>query len=356
MNAGFGHHSRIQLRGRNLALLVERLSPLRDAKHPIAEVVLVNDGSRDRSGEVIEQLAARYPWVHGIWLMRNYGQHNALLAGIRAARYDTIVTMDDDLQNPPEEIPRLLQKLEEGYDVAYGTPQSPQHGFLRNIASRITKIVLQDAMGAETARNVSAFRAFSDPLAERHGGLSGSVRFHRAMLLTWGAARFAAVGVKHNPREIGKSNYTVGKLIAHAVNMMTGFSALPLQIASLLGFAFTLFGMCVLAFVLARYVIYGGGVPGFPFLAAVIAIFSGAQLFALGVIGEYLARVHFRLTDRPTYTIASTTSDKNRYDACLYANSLNGIPISSGSASRAYPVTASRVTNSPAPNHGAAQT
>jgi undecaprenyl-phosphate 4-deoxy-4-formamido-L-arabinose transferase len=118
------------------------------------------------------------------------------------------------------------------------------------------------------------------------------------------------VTVRHEPRLIGHSNYTVGKLIRHALNMVTGFSTLPLQLASLVGFFFTFFGVGVLIYVVVRYVTSGGSVPGFPFLASVIAIFSGAQLFALGIIGEYLARMHFRSMDRPTYLISDVAGDE----------------------------------------------
>jgi undecaprenyl-phosphate 4-deoxy-4-formamido-L-arabinose transferase len=123
------------------------------------------------------------------------------------------------------------------------------------------------------------------------------------VLLTWGTTRFAAVPVRHDPRRIGKSNYTFRKLVTHALNMMTGFSVLPLQLASLMGFGFALFGLLMLVYVLGRYLIQGGSVPGFPFLASAIAIFSGAQLLVLGIIGEYLARMHFRMMEKPTYVI-----------------------------------------------------
>jgi undecaprenyl-phosphate 4-deoxy-4-formamido-L-arabinose transferase len=113
--------------------------------------------------------------------------------------------------------------------------------------------------------------------------------------------------VRNEPRAAGESNYTLGKLIRHAVNLMTGFSTLPLQIASLLGFAFTIFGMGVLAWVVGRYLVLGTSIPGFPFLASIIAIFSGAQLFALGVFGEYLARIHFRTMGRPPFVISEAS-------------------------------------------------
>jgi undecaprenyl-phosphate 4-deoxy-4-formamido-L-arabinose transferase len=236
--------------------------------------------------------------------MRNYGQHNALLCGIRTARFDVIVTMDDDLQHPPEELPVLLSRLSEGHDVVYGTPIEEQHGVLRGLASRVTKMVLQSAMGAETATKVSAWRAIRRDVCRAFADYQNSF-VSIDVLLTWGTTRFSWVRVRHDPRTIGQSNYTVGKLVRHALNMMTGFSTFPLQLASMVGFFFTLFGVAVLAYVLGRYLLQGTSVAGFPFLASGIAIFSGAQLFALGIIGEYLARMHVRTLDRPAYVVRS---------------------------------------------------
>ena len=282
--------------------LVERLHKVFTACASTFEIILVNDGSGDASWRLIGELAANYPFVRGINLMRNYGQHNALLAGIRAAKHDLVVTLDDDLQNPPEEIPRLLEKLEEGFDVVYGAPAQKQHGLWRAVASQITKFALQASMGVQTARKVSAFRVFRAPLRNAFADYQ-SPFLSIDVLLTWGTTRFSFVKVQHDPRTIGASNYTFGKLVTHALNMITGFSTLPLRMASMIGFGFTLFGAGVLAYVLGRFLIQGSSVPGFPFLASVIAIFSGAQLFALGIIGEYLARMHFRMMERPTYVI-----------------------------------------------------
>ena len=285
-----------------LPILVDRLSAALRGEARTMELILVNDGSRDRSWDVIQSLTATHPWIRGIDLMRNCGQHNALLCGIRAARFEVIVTMDDDLQNPPEEIPALLAKLGEGFDVVYGKPREESHGLLRDLASRITKFTLQKAMGSETARNVSAFRAFRTCLRDAFSHYRGFF-VSIDVLLTWATTRFSSVTVRNDPRSIGFSNYTVRKLIVHALNMMTGFSTLPLEFASVVGFAFMLFGAGALVWVLARWLIFGSVVPGFAFLGSMIAIFSGVQMFALGVIGEYLARMHTRLTDRPSYVI-----------------------------------------------------
>ncbi len=252
------------------------------------------------------EISKRDKRVRGIQLARNFGQHNALLCGIRAARGEVIVTLDDDLQHPPEEIPKLLNKLAEGYDVVYGTPMTEQHGFWRDIASQVMKLALQSAMGAKIARNVSAFRAFHTRLRDAFANYQ-SPFVSIDVLLTWATTSFAAIPVQHDPRWSGETNYTFRKLVAHALNMMTGFSTLPLQFASLIGFAFTLFGLVVLTYVIGRFLIHGSSVPGFPFLASVIAIFSGAQLFALGIIGEYLARMHFRAMEKPPYVIRTTS-------------------------------------------------
>jgi glycosyltransferase involved in cell wall biosynthesis len=287
---------------RTLGTLLERLDRALVASGLPFEVIAVNDGSRDESWQLIQEEASHRPWLVGIDLSRNFGQHNALLCGIRAARYEAIVTLDDDLQNPPEEIPRLLDLLASGYDVVYGSPEQEQHGLWRDVASQTTKLVLGEVLGASTARQVSGFRAFRTELRAAFDDYSGpSVNVD--VLLTWATARFGATKVRHDPRQLGASSYTFRKLAAHAMNMLTGFSTVPLQVASVLGFGLTAFGLVLLIYVISRYVIQGVTVPGFTFLATVIVIFSGAQLFTLGVIGEYLARMHFRVMRQPSYSI-----------------------------------------------------
>ncbi len=286
----------------SLPPLLERLAQVLPTLTESYEVILVNDGSRDKSWAVLTSLAPQYPFVRAINMMRNYGQHNALLCGIRQAKGDIIVTMDDDLQHPPEEIHKLLDKLAEGYDVVYGTPHQEGHGFLRDLASQVTKLALQSAMGAQTARQVSAFRVFRTIVRQSFA------TYHAPfvsidVLLTWGTTRFTSVSVREDERTLGVSNYTFRKLVTHALNMTTGFSILPLQISSLIGISLALFSVVVLIYVVVRYMIQGTPVPGFPFLASIIGLFSGAQLLALGIIGEYLGRMHLRLQDRPTYVV-----------------------------------------------------
>lgn len=294
----------------SLAPLIERLSKILPEHFARFEVILVNDSSPDHSAEVIAALCQAHPWVRAITMMRNYGQHNALVCGIRHARFELIATMDDDLQHPPEELPKLLAALTEDLDVIYGTPAQAKHNLWRNLASQITKLVLQSTMGAQTASQVSAFRVFRTELRRAFEQYQGPFA-NLDVLLTWGTTKFKAAPVRHDPRTIGTSNYTFKKLVTHALNMMTGFSVVPLQAASVLGFVCALLGLLLLCYVLGRYLIEGGSVPGFPFLASVIVIFSGAQLLCLGIFGEYLARMHFRLMDRPTYVIKSTSEPQD---------------------------------------------
>jgi undecaprenyl-phosphate 4-deoxy-4-formamido-L-arabinose transferase len=281
-----------------LSALIDRIDGAVAGEH---EVLLVNDGSADESWRVIQELAAARPHVRGLDLMRNYGQHNALLAGIRAARHPTLVTLDDDLQNPPEEIPKLLAELEEGADVVYGSAAATHYGFWRGFGTRLSKLALRIAIGSDIAGRVSAFRAFRTDLRTAFSDFEGPY-VSIDVLLNWGAARYASVQVEHRPRADGRSSYSFGRLATHAFNVLTGFSTRPLRIASLVGLVFTLFGVAILVLVVVRS-FTEESVPGFPFLASIIAIFSGVQLLTLGVIGEYLARMHVRVMDRPAYAV-----------------------------------------------------
>jgi undecaprenyl-phosphate 4-deoxy-4-formamido-L-arabinose transferase len=289
-----------------LPLLLPRLTAALELIAPAHEIILVDDGSPDRCWEIIVAASAADPRIRGIRLMRNFGQHNALLVGIREARQGYIVTLDDDLQNPPEEIARLVARLGDDVDVVYGTPAAEQHGIWRSAASRMTKYALQEAMGAQAARSVSAFRVFRAELRQAFERYQ-SPHISIDVLLTWATSKFAWVPVRQDARAAGDSGYTLRRLIQHATNMMTGFTSRPLRIASLVGFLFMVFGLGIAAWVVIRFLVAGTTVPGFTFLASIISIFSGVQLLILGIMGEYLARMHFRLMERPTYVIAATT-------------------------------------------------
>jgi len=287
-----------------LPLLVDEVGQVLQGVTDEFELVLVNDGSPDQSWKVISGLAQTHSWVRGIDLMRNYGQHNATLCGIREARYEVIVIMDDDLQNPPREIPKLLKKLEEGYDVVYGVAPKRQQAWWKSLASVIVKRAIAYVMGLRTVRDIGAFKAFRADLRKSFEGFN-SPDVLVDVLLSWGTTRFASVKVDEAPRTVGKSNYNLFKLIKVSLLVLTSYTTIPLRLASIVGFMFTLFGFGVLTYVLVTYFV-AGSIPGFSFLASSVTIFSGVQLFALGILGEYLARVFERTGGRPTYTIART--------------------------------------------------
>lgn len=263
------------------------------------EIILVDDGSSDNSWQLIQGLTSNYNWVRGICMMRNYGQHNATLCGVRAACYEIVVTMDQDLQHPPEAIPRLLAKLAEGYDVVYGSPRKLPQGFWRNLMTASIKWILARVIGLPSVQNVSAFRAFRTNLREAFARFQGPTLI-LDVLLSWGTTRFTSVQVDVAPAE--HTSYSFRMLVRAAMLILIGYSTLPLRFASWIGFMMTLFGLGVFIYVLTVY-FTAGSLPGFPFLASIIALFSGAQLFALGIFGEYLARMFDRSMDRPPYVI-----------------------------------------------------
>jgi len=265
------------------------------------EILLINDGSQDESWDSIQKIIIENIQVRGVNLRRNYGQHNALLCGIRLAQYDVIITMDDDLQHPPEEIHKLVQKLNEGYDVVYGIPAKLVHSTWRNFSSRFTKRFLGKILGIEGIKYISAFRAFKKEIRTAFDQFDSPNVIIDA-LLRWGTEKFGTVEVNEQTRMVGHSNYDLFKLAKFTMLVLTGFSTIPLRFASLIGFFLTLFGIGILIYVMIKGLL-DGDLPGFPFLASIISIFSGAQLFGLGIFGEYLARIFNRSMRVPTYII-----------------------------------------------------
>lgn len=270
------------------------------------EVILVDDGSGPDTWTTVVQLCVTDPSVRGVRLSRNYGQHSALVAGIRAASHSVLVTIDDDLQNPPEEIPRMVDALlNSPLDVVYGVPENTNQSLSRRLAGRVTRLALGHGLGIDSAIDVSSFRCFHTVSRDAFNGELGT-NVSLDALLTWGNSRFGNIRVRHDPRLVGKSNYSFRKLLSFAIDTATGYSTVPLQAASLLGIATATLGFLLLVWVVGRPLLTGETVPGFPFLASAIAFFSGVQLLTLGIIGEYLSRVHFRIMRKPTYVVRET--------------------------------------------------
>lgn len=266
------------------------------------EIVLVDDGSLDNSWEILKSLkSGTDERLVIVQLMRNYGQHNTLMCGLSLARGEFVVTMDDDLQNPPEEIPKMLAYIKQhGLDLVYGCPNNRNHAAWRNIGSNIVwhfyRTVFRNPV------TPTPFRVMRRQLAQ-------SVQFYDLNftyldgLLAWCTSRIGGVEVEHHPRAQGNSGYSLGKLLSLALNLYTNFSLIPLQIVSGLGFVTAASGFLVGIYYLLQYLASNIEVPGFASTIIAILLLGGAQLLALGVIGEYLGRLHLNVNRKPQYVI-----------------------------------------------------
>lgn len=272
------------------------------------EVILVVDRSPDGTAEVARSLARGHPVVRAVELQRNYGQHNALLAGVARAQYEVIVTMDDDLQHPPEEVVTLLGPLMAGEaDLVYGVSPVEEHGWWRSTASRTIKRTLALA-GVPNALDVSAFRAFRTSL--REGFVDVTDPYNSLdVLLSWSTTSVRRVAVRMERRAAGTSTYTFRGLVRHAVNMVTGYSNLPLRAVAWLGGLTAATGVVLAAVVIWKFAVGETTVAGYTTIGAMVAMFFGAQMLSLGVIGEYLGRMHTRSMGKPVYVVRSDTGE-----------------------------------------------
>ena len=286
---------------RTLPLLVERLNGILPGVAPEHELILVVD-SEDGTWAIARDLAVKYDFVRAIRMARNYGQHNALIAGIRAARHDVIITMDDDLQHPPEEIPRLVEALTDDLDVVYALAEVEEHEFLRSLASRVIKAGMSGVMGIQNARLLSAFRIFRTVLRAGFDQVHGP-HVSVDVVLAWTTTRVGAVTVRMDDRAEGNSGYTFRSLVKHALDIMMGYSTKPLRMVTYLGFLIGVCGLLLGVRLVWLYYVGDTTVAGFTTVASMIAIFSSAQMIAIGVLGEYLGRVHSAGMGRPTYVI-----------------------------------------------------
>ncbi len=286
----------------SLPELIGRLTTVLDVATAEYEVLLVVDGSPDDTWAAASALAGKYNAVHAIQLARNYGQHPAIIAGVRAAVYDVVVTMDDDLQHPPEEIPKLLAALTDDVDLVYGVPVREEHGAMRSFASRLVKSGMSGPLGVQNARMMTAFRAFRTFVRDSFERVYGP-HVSVDVALSWATTRVAAVEVRMDRRTHGRSGYTLRALFRHAFNMILGYSTLPLRLVTYLGLAVGAIGLMLSIYVVIQYLTGTTTVAGFTTITATVALFAAAQMVAIGVLGEYIGRIHSGGMGRPTYVI-----------------------------------------------------
>jgi undecaprenyl-phosphate 4-deoxy-4-formamido-L-arabinose transferase len=290
--------------------LLSRIETTLDAQFDY-EVIVVDDSESDKHWQGVSNLSSKFKNVKLLQLSKNFGQHNALLAGILHAKNELVVTLDDDLQNPPEEIPRLVEELlKNDYDLIYGVPDKIEQKFYRRFSANLIRFILAKAFSVKKAKCISSFRVFRNRLSlDFPKNPRGSISIDA--LLFWCTNNIGCLTVKHDARQNGKSNYSIKKLFKFTLDTITGYSTLPLKLATYLGLVLSFMGLIILAYVFTRYFIYGGQVAGFTFIASLISIFAGAQLFSLGIMGEYLASMHSKLMERPAFAIRRVVTSES---------------------------------------------
>ena len=288
----------------NLAALMGRLLPVMNDMNKSFEVILVDDGSQDNSLKLLKEFASN-PRVRVVELTRNYGQHAAIMAGFSIVRGDMIVTLDADLQNPPEEIPNLVRVMEEGnYDVVGTIRKGRKDSFLRILPSKIINMVARKITGVSMRDWGCMLRAYSRPVVERMIECHEQATFIPALATVF-AKRVTEIEVAHEERFGGKSNYPLRKLINLQFDLVASFSNLPIKLIMYGGILMSFMGVCFGIFLAIARLVYGvrWAAEGIFTLFAVLFVFVGLQFFALGVIGEYIGRIYTQVRKRPEYVI-----------------------------------------------------
>jgi undecaprenyl-phosphate 4-deoxy-4-formamido-L-arabinose transferase len=287
----------------NLEEFLRRVLAVMDGRGGDFEVILVDDGSRDRSLEILKSWAARRPdRVRVLELSRNFGQHQAILAGFRDVTGDVVVTLDADLQNPPEEIPKLLARFEEGYDVVGGVRQNRQDSWARRAASALVNRVTVAITHMHLTDFGCMLRAYSRDVVEEINRCDEASTFIPALAQSF-ARRPTEVEVAHAPRVGGESAYSFYRLIRLNFDLMTGFSSVPIQLFGLLGTAVALGGIGFGVFLFVRRLIVGAEVEGVFTLFAILFTLLGVGMAGLGIVGEYVGRIYEQVRGRPRFSV-----------------------------------------------------
>ena len=293
-----------------LSELTERLEKvLRDLVGKSYEIVFVNDGSADSSWDLLKKMASTNEKIVAVNLTRNFGQHNALMCGFPYAQGEFIITLDDDLQNPPEEIPKLFKEIHSGYDVVYGVYRAKQHSRFRNLGSAFVQFIYRRTFNIDV--RLTSFRIMKRDIVCHILSYEKSFTFIDG-LICWFTKNIGTAEIEHHKRTVGNTGYSLNKLIMLALNMMTNFSILPLQVSSLVGLIFALIGFLFGTYFLCVKVFFDIPVSGFASTIVSITIFSGVQLLSIGLIGEYIGRIHINVSKRPQYAIRDIVAKGNR--------------------------------------------
>jgi dolichol-phosphate mannosyltransferase len=287
----------------NVRPLVERVSKVMTEIGEPFEIVFVDDGSRDETPLRLRRLVEEFPQVRAVRFSRNYGQEAAVQAGYVHARGEWILQMDGDLQNPPEDIPKLLTKQGEGWDIVYGIRKNRKDPLFRKLASETMRWVMRSMLSIELPEDISTFRLMRAKTAKLLAELPERNKFLSA-LACWVGAKYTTVDVGHSARAAGSTKYNLTKLINHTFDLVVGFSSKPLRYVGVLGLVVAILGFLEALRAVVNKLVYGSSVTGWTSLIATVAVLGGMQLLALSLIGEYIARISVQAQARPTFLVA----------------------------------------------------
>ncbi|BEQ15208.1 glycosyltransferase [Desulfoferula mesophila] len=289
----------------NLVELHARLSVTLNASPWSWEVIYVDDGSKDASWELLCRIQGQDPHARLVRFNRNYGQHMAIFAGFEKVRGQVVVTLDADLQNPPEEVPKLVAKLEEGFDVVSGWRQERHDSVLRKIPTWLVAKVTSRVVGVQLKDYGCMLRAYRREVVDAMSASHESSSYIPALANLY-ASSVGEIPVAHAERAAGRSKYGILKLIKLNFDLMTGFSVLPIQMVSVLGVLIALVGLGFGLFLIIRRLVVGPEVEGVFTLFAILFVFVGLQILVVGLMGEYLGRIYREVRHRPRFVVRET--------------------------------------------------
>lgn len=296
---------------KNLTPLHERLSKVLKGLGKSYEIILVDDGSSDNSKFLLKNMVASDENVRAVFLTRNFGQHGAVIAGFKESKGEIVVTLDGDLQNPPEEIPKLVSKINEGYDVVGGIRQHRRDSILRKIPSFITNNIASVVVGKKMVDCGCMLRAYRRQIILELLDYSDVSIFIPALTASI-ADRFVEIPVDHDVRLAGKSKYHIFRLMKIYFDLITGYSPIPIQLVTLFGIFSSVSGFIFIIFVILRRIISGPEpTEGLFIMVALLIFFMGQVFLVLGLIGEYIGRIYLEIRKRPKFRIKEVISKKS---------------------------------------------
>jgi len=286
----------------NLRELYERLTKVMSGLDGAYEIIFVDDGSKDGSFELLRELHSQDGRVKAIRLSRNFGQPAAILAGLKVCSGEYTVVLDADLQNSPEEIPKLIREMDKGYDIVYGLRRNRKDSFFRRVSSNFLYWYMTKVLHIKLPEGISAFRVMNHKVV-RHFNTLPEKMHNFAALASWLGARYTCVDVEHSPRRKGKSKYSSLKLLRRSLDLLVAFSAIPLRWIGLAGILVALVSFGFGLYLIVKRVFFGLSLPGYTSTIVAIMFLSGVILISLGIIGEYISRMYTQLQDRPRYVV-----------------------------------------------------